>query len=88
VVGWWLATWMVALLATAVVWPVRMVRGRWLVIAYLVDSPEDKQLARVWVRGRKLADATAAQWAAEIKLHGRPPLSTAPTKTDPSLPTP
>jgi hypothetical protein len=62
------------LVATAVMWPVRVISGRWPVVAYLIDTGSDGEdrTHLVWVRGREEADALVRQWAADIKKHGRP----------------
>ena len=38
-VAYLLATWVGSLIATLVVWPMRVVRGMWPVVAYLLDPP-------------------------------------------------
>jgi hypothetical protein len=83
VVGWLLANWVGALLATLVVWPARTVSGRWRVVAYLLDPPGgDDRLQRVHVRGRARAQAVAQQWVLDIKRQGRPQLSVGPDGCD------
>jgi hypothetical protein len=72
VLAWWLGAWVVALLATAVVWPVRAIRGRWPVVAYRPDGPHGSGWHCQWVEGRAAADAAAEKWAAEISRDGRP----------------
>jgi hypothetical protein len=68
-----LASWAGSLIATLAVWPTRVVRGRWPVVAYLLDPPNgDDRLRRVWVAGRAEADATARRWAVDIRQQGRP----------------
>ncbi|GAA2633851.1 hypothetical protein Adu01nite_55950 [Paractinoplanes durhamensis] len=67
VLAWWLGTWLAALLATLVVWPVRMVTGRWTVVAYMLNSPGDERFRRLRVDGREAADATVQQWASDIR---------------------
>ncbi|MEU4238382.1 hypothetical protein [Actinoplanes sp. NPDC026619] len=68
-----LLVWSAALLATAVVWPARVITGRWLVVAYVVDRhDDDPPPQRRQVRGRAAADVLARQWAADIKRTGRP----------------
>jgi hypothetical protein len=74
VLAWWLATWVSSLLMTVVVWPARMVSGRWPVVAYLLDHAEGDQLQCLWVQGRGAAESTALQWASDIKRQGRPQL--------------
>lgn len=69
---WWLLNWAAALLATAVVWPVRMVIDRWPVVAYMPYSLGDDGLECRWVKGRKEADSTARRWVADIRREGRP----------------
>ncbi|GIM88639.1 hypothetical protein [Paractinoplanes toevensis] len=64
--------WVVAPLATAVIWPARMIHGRWLVVAYMPDGPHGSNMHRQWVEGRAAADAAARQWAAEINRDGSP----------------
>lgn len=74
VLGWWLLSWIAALLATAVVWPVRAISGRWLVVAYMLGGDEHEPRYR-WVRGRQAADLTVRQWRRDIEEHGRPAVS-------------
>ena len=68
--GWFVLSGAAALLATAVVWPVRALTGRWLVVAYKPGDPDDFQERRRWVRGRTAADSLAREWAAEIERVG------------------
>ncbi|GIF39367.1 hypothetical protein [Actinoplanes xinjiangensis] len=67
---WWLLRITVCLLATAVVWPIRAILGRWTVVAYEVGDPTDRPEIRRKVRGRKAADALAREWAAVIERDG------------------
>ncbi|MDI6096996.1 hypothetical protein QLQ12_00045 [Actinoplanes sp. NEAU-A12] len=64
-------SWICCLLATMVVWPVRVLVARWLVVAYPVVGDGSPGFRRR-IRGRAEADALARQWAAEIEDHGRP----------------
>ncbi|WP_089245274.1 hypothetical protein [Asanoa hainanensis] len=61
----WLLNWMAALLATVVVWPWRVVSGRWLVVAYSTTGNHPHRWVRV--RSRAAADALALEWASEVK---------------------
>ncbi|WP_285551339.1 hypothetical protein [Actinoplanes regularis] len=71
--AWWLATWIAALLATTVVWPMRAISGRWTVVAYDLDSSNDIEPVYCSVPDRETADATVRRWVAEIQRHGRLP---------------
>jgi hypothetical protein len=66
--------WVVAMLATIVVWPYRFVTNRWPVIAYVVDPFDgDSRQHRTRALRRTEANALARQWAEQIKRDGRPP---------------
>jgi hypothetical protein len=66
--------WVVAVLATIVVWPYRFVTNRWPVVAYVVDPFDgDSRQHRTRPLRRAEANALARQWAEHIKRDGRPP---------------
>ena len=69
---------------TVVVWPARMVSGRWPVVAYLLDPAEGDQTQCLWVQGRKAAESTVLQWASDIKRQGRPRLPAQTSEPDPA----
>ena len=69
---WWLGTWVLALLATVVVWPTRAVTDRWPVVAYQLDAKGDENAVCRSVHGRSAADALVREWAQAIERHGRP----------------
>lgn len=64
----WLAG---SLMLTAVVWPWRIVSGRWPVYAHIRDGDEIPDMRRL-IKGRKAADALVRRWAADIERSGRP----------------
>ncbi|GIF70968.1 hypothetical protein Asi02nite_04860 [Asanoa siamensis] len=70
--------WLAALLATAVVWPYRTVSGRWLVVAYPLESHpgvDDRGSDRPHqrrVNGHSAATALTHQWARDIEQFGGP----------------
>ncbi|NMO57353.1 hypothetical protein HH310_40050 [Actinoplanes sp. TBRC 11911] len=73
-----LLVWLVSsLMLTAVVWPWRMVAGKWPVYAYLKDGNEIPGMFRM-VKGKKAADSLVRQWAADIERTGRPQPPEAP----------
>jgi hypothetical protein len=73
VLGYWLLSWVGALLATVVVWPCRRVTGNWPVVAYQLDPPDgDDNVQRIRATGCAEAEAAARQWVLDIKQHGRP----------------
>ncbi|MEV1329194.1 hypothetical protein AB0J20_06420 [Micromonospora costi] len=66
----YLVTWIAALVATTITWPLRAITGRWPVVAYSITTGDT--IYRIDVQGRGAADALAQRWALEIKQHGQP----------------
>ena len=68
-----LASWVASLVVTLVVWPARVIHGRWPVVAYLLDPPDGDDLLRcAWIAGRAEADAIVQRWVVDIRQRGGP----------------
>jgi hypothetical protein len=66
--------WLVALVATAVVWPWREATGRWTVVAYSTRGgpPSRGNEWRQVVKGKANAEALVQWWTENIQSNGEP----------------
>lgn len=71
VLVWFLLAGIAFVVTGAVVWPVRALTGRWLVVARQLDGDEHEPRS-AWALGRDVSNELIRRWCRDIEVHGRP----------------